>query len=264
MLGFTFFLFFLSSFLTCLCGASPYGYTKDVQAERSQSYREIVLQVPRLRSEAALNDLIFNPLKQEFQQKYNENFGENDTRSIVYLSQLNTGVQVQPQAIEQETQKRKLFAEYMVKRLVDYHVDNFMKTKPEMRPIMEVKEKIQNVKVEVSQSVRLNIRYNIVVNFAEIIIENPYVESKLALEMNPRSFGPSNIDESRFWVSKNLNADWRLNSNIASVDGIAYGDITHYLHRQNAQIILSASTYFRETGKSLRQSLYMLSLAKTF
>ncbi len=139
-----------------------------------------------------------------------------------------------------------------------------MKTKPEMRPLMEVKEQIQNVKVEVNKEIRLNIQYNVVVNYADIVIDNPYLESKLSLEMNPRSFGPSEIVESRIWLSKNLNSYWRANSNIATVDGISYGDITRYFPRQNAAVIVSASSYFRESGRSIRQSLYMLSASKTF
>jgi hypothetical protein len=253
-------------FFSCSLGwaAPPAGYVQNIEQERQEQFVEIKMEVPRLQREKTFNDYIFSPLNSEFKAKYREMFGENDTRSIIYRNMTEGGTLIYPLAFEKETQERKLFAEYMIKRLMDYHVDQYMRTNPEMKPVMEVKERIQNVNVEVTKEVKLKIHYNIVGNYADINVENPYIESKLALEMNPRSYGPSSILEARAWFHKDLNKLWRSSSYLAAIDGIAYSDLTRHFPNHLASFTFGGSTPYRSEGRSARQNYYTMSVRRTF
>lgn len=245
--------------------SSPYqGYTTDVKGEKSQRFYEIYLLAPQKTNEMTLQELIFSPLTKEFKEKYRDKFGEIDTASINYRNSSQGGTTENPKTIQEENDKRKAFAEYMTKRLIEHHVDNYMKTQPQMKPVMEVKEKIQNVKVEVTKQVRLNIQYNFAGNSADFVLDNPYCDSKLTLEMNPSAFGPSTPQESRLWVSKNLNSNFKLNSNVATTDGIAYGDVTKSFPRHNIAATVGLSSYFKDGGTSPRETKYIVGFSQSF
>ncbi len=254
----------LSSVAASRAVASSDGYISDVQAERNERFYEVYLFVPHIQKQQSLQEIIFNPLTVEFKTKYKEQFGEMDTDSIAYRSQAIGGITENPQIVEEKSNKRKAFAEYMTKRLIEHHVDNYMKTKPEMRPVMEVKEKIQNVKVEVTKEVRLNIQYNFAGNMADFIIDNPYCDSKVSLEMNPHAFGPSEVLETRAWFGRNLTTTLRANSNLAVTDGIAYADLTKAFPKYHLATTFGYSTPFKEGGTSVREDKYIFAFSHAY
>lgn len=243
--------------------ALPNGYVSDVSAEKSQKFYEVYLFVSHPK-EPSLHDMIFNPLTKEFKEKYREKFGTLDTESLAFRSSTMGGTNQYPYMVEEEQAKRKSFAEYMTKRLMEYHVDNYMKTQPQMKPVMEVKEKIQNVKVEVTKEVRVNVQYNFAGNTADVILDNPYCDSKLSLEMDPSAFGPTETQETRIWLSKDLTSSVKANSNVALTDGIAYGDLTRTFPKQNIATSLGLSNYFRNAGTSPRELKYILGFSHVF
>lgn len=245
---------------------SPYGYTDDVETEKNERYVEIYLYSPPTQTEQSLQELIFNPLTTEFKQKYREKFGQLDTESIQYLNAFhqmdeNRGASVQ---IEAESENRKAFAEYMTRRLLEYHVDNFMKTKPEMRPILELKEKIQNVKVQVTKEVRLNIQYNFAANIVDVVLDNPYCESKYSLEMNPSAFGPSEVLESRLWLTKNLTQTVTVHSNVSSTDGIIYADISKSFAKWYLGTFVGAQAAYKGGGTTSRETKYLVGFSHSY
>jgi hypothetical protein len=243
--------------------ATP-GYLSDVTAERNERFYEVYLFLPHMQKEPSLQEMIFNPLTKEFQTKYREAFGEMDTDSINYRSQALGGTKENPQAILQESEKRKSFAEYMTKRLLEYHVDKYMRTQPQMKPVLEVKEKIQNVKVQVTKQVRLNIQYNFAGNMADFILDNPYCESKISLEMDPHSFGPTEVQETRAWINRDLTSSLKMHTNFAANDGIAYADLTKTYVRRNIATTVGYSVPFKDSGKSVRESKYLVGFTHTF
>jgi hypothetical protein len=242
------------------------GYVSDVSAEKAERFYEVYLFVPTNKGRS-LQEMIFSPLSREFKEKYLEKFGEVDTESVVYHSHdfsvfdQNRGHAV---GLETENQKRKEFAEYVTKRLTEYHVDNYMKTQPQMAPVLEVKQRIQNVKVEVSKEVRLNIQYNFAGNNLDLIADNPWCDSKLAVEMDPHSFGPTSPQELRVWVGKNISHQMRLNSQIALTDGIVGGDIGRSFSKWNLASTLGVSTNFKSGGTSIRETKYLVGFSHSY
>lgn len=240
------------------------GYVSNVTAEKSQRFYEVYLFVPNPSEGPSLKEMIFSPLTKEFKAKYREKFGQLDTDSIVYRSPSIGGSQATPAAIQQENQNRRDFAEYMTKRLAEFHVDQYMRTQPAMKPVMEVKEKIQNVKVEVSKEVRFNIQYNFAGNTADVVLDNPWCDSKLSVEMDPKSFGPTSPSETRIWVGRNLNSYLRVNSNIALTDGVFSSDLTRTFPRFQIATSLGLSSAYKPKGISIRETKYLIGFSRSF
>ncbi len=247
--------------------SSPYpGYVSDVQVERSERFVEVYLYSPSKSTEPTLQEQIFNPLSQEFKSKYREQFGQLDTESFSYQSaftQLDENRGALP-IVQAKSEKRKAFAEYMTKRLIEHHVDQYMKSKPEMRPVMEVKERIQNVKVEVTKTTRLNIQYNFAGNMVDFILDNPYCDSKMSLEMDPRAFGPSQVLETKFWVGKGLTKTVRVNSYAAVTDGVLYGDISKAFPKYNISQVFGIRGAIKPEGTSPRETQYLVGFSHSY
>lgn len=240
------------------------GYVSDVASEKDESFREVYLYTPAPSRDATLHEIIFNPLTREFKESYRSRFGDLDTSSISYRSAVLGGTNQTPKVQEEENTKRKDFAEYMTRRLLEFHFDNYMNSQPQMKPVMEVKKKIQNVNVEVTKEVRMNIQYNFAGNIADIFLENPYCDSRLAIEMDPKAFGPTTPRETRIWLGKNLNSYLRANSNLAIQDGIAYADLTRMFPKYHFATSLGASTFFKPLGPSVRETRYIVGFSHAF
>lgn len=245
----------------------PQGYVVDVEAEKNEKYTEVFLAAPTPSKEETLQSKIFSPLSKEFKQKYYERFGQLDTASIP-LHHTNFDVFDQNtrsiRQAENENNARHEFADYMAKRVIEHHVDQYMKNEPQMRPVLEVKEKIQNVKVEVSREVRLDIQYNFAGNSADVKLNNPWLDSNVNVQMNPHSFGPTQPEETRLWIGKNLTKTIRWNANAAMNDGIAYTDISKNFETWNLGSFIGGSTYFRNEGPSTRESKLLAGFSKAF
>ena len=259
-----FFLSVLTALPTFAKQAIANGYIEDVAQERSEHFIEIYLLATPNPADRNLQAEIFNAkLSKEFRDRYQEKFGQMDTDSIIYqptkfsMMDENRGA---VENIELENEKRQAFAEYMTKRLSEYHVDNYFKSQPNMRAVYEAKERLQNIKVQVNKDVRLNAQYSLAGNILDVVFENPWLDSKLSLEMNPASFGPSNVQESRVWLAKKLSKHTRINSNAAFTDGIGLIELIRSF-RGGWTASVGASSFFRNAGTSEREHKMLLGMS---
>ena len=247
-------------------GSHSQGYVSDVAGEKAERFYEVYLFVPNPKSRT-LQDIIFSPLTQEFKIRYLEKFGSVDTESIVYrsgnFSEFDQNYH-QAVGVESENSKRKEFAEYMMKRLTEYHFDNYLKTEPQLRPLMEVKQKVQNIKVEVSKEIRLNIQYNFAGNNLDLIADNPWCDSKLGIEMDPHSFVPTSPREMRLWLGKDLNRQLRLSSQLAMTDGIAGAELGRSISRWHILTTVGLTSPFKGGGTSVRETKYLVGFSHAY
>lgn len=247
------------------------GYTNDVEAEKAERFYEVYLFAPPP-AQTSLKDQIFSPLTKEFQNRYVEKFGVIDTDALNYKPMNYTAFDnIGADSVQQQqaSDERKDFGNYMVRRLMEYHVDNYVKTDPQMRPIYDTKQKLQDVKVQVNDSVKLNLQYNFSSNIADFYVNNPWVESKMSFEMSKGSFGPSSVQEYRIWLNKQLTTSLKWINQIAVDDGIATTQLYKTVFK-NIGTSVSLSTYFHGNhGDLLTDGLYRenklaLGLSHTF
>lgn len=232
------------------------GYVSDVNAERSQKFHEIYIFSTPPPKEKNLHEAIFNQkLSKEFRQKYLDKFGQVDTESIMYQKNnfntidSNGTISV---SVETEADERKQFAEYMMKRLTEYHVDNYFKNDPTMRPIYQAKEKLSNVEVKVGNQVKLNIRYELAGNTLDLVAKNPWCDARLSLEMDPSAFGPSSMEEARLWLGKDISKKLRVNTNATLYEGMATLEFIRVL-TPTVTGLASVSSYFKDGEEVVRQ-----------
>jgi len=184
-------------------GARP-GYVFNVDQERHERSIEMVIDSPPEDRQKG-KPLITTKMEKEFQDQYELRFGWSDaernyngTNRFAFYEypsgQLDT-IQIY------QTRQRQ-FGEYMVRRLVEYHVDDYFKSNPEMRPIYELKDRIANVDVQVRKGYKVKLRYSYSGNYLDVLVDNPYnIESKVSLMMKPGGFGPGPIQDSVFKVA---------------------------------------------------------------
>lgn len=260
----------ISAVFAPMAQASPIvenGYTYDVQSEKDERFYEIFLFIRPPSKQTDLKEVIFNrELSKEFKDKYREKFGQLDSESIIYqptkfsVLDENRGAIL---SVEKSNNDRKVFGEYMLKRLSEWHIDNYFKTDPTMRPVYELKEKLSNLEVKVNKETKVNIRYSLSDNTADIIVDNPYVDAKLTLQMNPRQFGPGNIEEQKLVIEKQLEPKLRLNTWATYNDGIASAEIIRAL-KWNWSTSFRTTAAFKPGSPSPRESHYRVGIGHSF
>jgi len=186
-------------------------YTQNIHQERDSQFKEIILTPPRIQSSTNFNKFIFNDeLSKEFKRQYQERFQTQWQQSEITLQEIFTAYN---NRVVQESQRRREFAEYIMKRLTEHHVDKYVQSDPSMKTIYEVKEKLQNVEVKVNKEIKVNLNYSLSGNILEVKFENPFLdESKIIYRMNPRSFGPTTPLLTEYRITKSLSHDKKFQS----------------------------------------------------
>lgn len=243
------------------------GYTQDVYQEKSEHYSEVKIFVAIPQKNTQLQEEIFNKkLSKEFKEKYREKFGNIDTDGILFTSGRFDNLDIDNRFsvnIEKKYNERKSFAEFMMKRLTEYHFDNYFKNEPNLRPAYEMKEKLSNIEVKVNQEVKLDFKYSLAGNTMEIIANNPWLDSKVILEMDPKSFGPSSVNETKLYFSKLIESKRRITQTTLLQDGVWLIEMFRP-HKYNLATNLGYSNYFLPNGKTPREQKILFGLTHTY
>jgi hypothetical protein len=169
------------------------------------------------------------------------------------------GMKGTPQELLDE---RRKFGEFMIRRLTEWHVENYAKSDPKVRPVWEAKERISNLKVEVA-SFRIDAQYSISGNMLDIKMRNSWAQSKLTLIMNPEQFGPGPIDETLLSFVKPLSSQYTLEGRWRVADGVVSLIQYHPLGRNWAGS-LTTSAAIKAGGKSPRETLWLAGISRAF
>ena len=256
----------------CLAlGARDYGphsgYSESVEGEREAEYSDLELLPPLPPKGRSLHERIFNEkLSKEFRDKYDQQFGHTEIERIYYspnrASYYNDefGLKGTTQDISNE---RRAFGDYMLRRLTEFHVDDYLKNDPSARPIYEAKEAISNIRVEVQQF-RFDMQYSISGNTVDVIVVNPYLKTaKLRLQMDPGAFGPGEVQDSIVELGRPITGTVSAVSYWSTGDGIVKLVTTKSLN-EHLSTSLTLSTFTKDTGKSTRESLYLAGIGYSF
>lgn len=260
-----------SAFFAVVPARAENGYLSDVTRERAEEFHEIFLFIRKPPAEKKLVDAIFNPqLSREFRERYREKFGQLDSESIVYqrgnfttMDPIRYDLNRKDQRVIEQYRERRLFAEYMTRRLAEWHVDNYFKNEPSMRPVYELKETLSHVNVEVTKETKVEMHYNFSANVVDVIVDNAYLDSKLSIEMDPRAVGPSSVQENRIVLGKQLDPRHRLNNQWATIDGLV---LFEYLTRVTSTVSTSLATIakYTSTGRAEGSTRYLVGLNYVF
>lgn len=174
-------------------------YIFDVPLEHQEDSKEIFLvQEPTDFMKPTLHELIFNPtLTNEFFFEYQQRFGWTEQEQHYYLTSRQGYYRSSTGQLTNTTEdvERRKFAEYMMRRLAEYHVDNYLKTEPSMKRVYEIKQAISNVKVQVGRNFKCDVSYNYSGNWAQATCQNPVADAIAKVQMDPAKFLPTDPNE---------------------------------------------------------------------
>lgn len=243
----------------------PRGYVADTQRERTNEVRDLVW-IQRPVGDGDLKDKIFNvTLSREFRERYEQRFGQTEIERVFSAPNRTSyyndafGLKGTPQEMLDE---RRKFGEYIVRRLAEWHVENYAKKDPQMKAVWEAKERISNYKVEVA-SFRIDAQYSITGNVLDIKMVNPYVQSKISLQMNPEQFGPGPIDEALLTVFRQVSSRYAVEGRWRVTDGIM-SVIQHKPLSRTWSGSLTTSAAIHGAGRSPRETLWLVGLGRGF
>lgn len=157
---------------------------------------EILYSIPDpLKDEVSLKDYIFNDkLSREFEARYKEQFGRSSpeiiySRTPYLTSNYTEGQSLTFDEVEYQQRQRK-FGNFMLKRLVEFHIQNESKTNPQLKAVNNVKESVEKVDVSFSDNFKLRVKYHISSNTTRFSMMNPYLDFTIRMELaRTLSFG---------------------------------------------------------------------------
>ena len=243
-------------------------YLSDLTKEHDESYQEIFLFSEPAPSSTELSRLIFSPeLTREFRLKYVEQFGTVDADALAYrdpkYAEMNDDNRASPTADQASINARQTFGEYMMKRLLDWHLDNYMKSNSNLRQVYEAKDKISHAQVQINPQSKFEMQYSIAGNFVDFSFLNPAMDAKVTMFMDPGVFGPANNIENKLLIGRQLDLKTRVNVSATSNDGIATLEIVRHL-RGNLSTNIIGSTWFQAAGISPRETRSAVGLIDKF
>ena len=174
------------------------GYLEGTAGERHRKAKEIVLMDKPKSDEVPLGDVIFNSkFKRDIKEKYERDFGRTDIERNLLAPrrfadlEYSNGVRVTP---EEDVHRKKIFGEYVIRKLLEHHVDNYFKSNPSVKPIYEIKERISHLDVKTKGGYKFKLGYSYAGNHVKLRVENPYkIRNRLILQMDSDRVGPSEI-----------------------------------------------------------------------
>lgn len=171
------------------------GYEEESIPE-NEEVGEILYAIPDpQKNDSTLNEYIFtDKLSREFEQRYAEQFGRSSPEIIYTRTPYLTSNYTEGQSLtfdEEEYQERQRdFGNFMLKRLVEFHIQNEAKTNPQLKAVNNVKESVEKVDVSFSDNFKLRAKYHISSNTARFSMMNPYLDFTMRMELaRTLSFG---------------------------------------------------------------------------
>lgn len=234
--------------------SEPNGYTSNPRSEKKQRYYEVfLLLAPKEQKTSTLHEKIFDSkISKEFTDRYEQRFGSSVSERLLlnpehmdyYDARQGTYI-----SAEEYTEQQKSFGEYMMRRLTEYHFDNYAKTNEAVRPAYELKEKISQAKVKVGPSMSLDLKYSFSGNFMDVKILNPYMDARVVQEFSASTYEKP---ETRLFLGYALNPNTQLESSLLGVDGI-FSLTTKRKLNDSMSTSLTGSTYTYRGGYTERE-----------
>lgn len=206
------------------------GYVASPDQEKEQEYLEVYfLPPPPPLADRGWLKRVFDDetLSREFRERYERQFGRTDAEQIqnspnpyVVFDIITPQGVFRGNAAEDQIQRQR-FGEYMVRRLIEHNIDRVAKNEPAIRPLYEIKDRISRAQVSVSPGYVININYSFSGNNLKVKLTNPYALIEAYYDMEPGHFGPSNVIEAIYSITKNLTNTLSFGAYYKHKDGVA-------------------------------------------
>ncbi|MCB0414416.1 MAG: hypothetical protein KDD50_08790 [Bdellovibrionales bacterium] len=242
------------------------GYLSSVEDEENLIVYEIYFP-KQTKEEEQFIKVLFDPkISKEIKQNYENTFGRTETEQNYYQPNQFDEVEYEPGvrlSAEEDLKRQKQYGEYMTSRLVEYHVDKYTKTNPKLKEVYEVKDQLSNMQLKTEAGYGLNFHYSISGNYFDFNLSNPFaLKAKLILQMDQAKFGPTRVYERIVEFGYDLTKKFNVSTYYKTEDGVVSLVTTKQINPALSTSI-TASTYVREEGVSLRERLLLFGVSYT-
>lgn len=247
---------------------SPHtGYLAAIDRERDVEPRDIVPLQPPPPLGPTLSQRIFNDkLVREFRDRYEERFGRTEAEQIYNspnrFSYFNDLYGFKGTFQEMNEEKRR-FGDFVVRRLLEYHIDEYAKNEPKVRPVWEAKERLKEIHVEVA-SFRFDAQYSIAGNVLDLKVRNPYASlARVRIHMDAGRIGPAPVHEVTYSIGREITRTVYAEAHYDSYDGLL-----SFIQRKgiwpNLGVSFTEATTTKAEGITPRGSKYIAGLVYIF
>lgn len=239
-----------------------HGYLFNVVEEKTKRSIEMVMLERPKKSSRPIKEIIFNEkLSKEFQQQYQYRFGVTTAEQVRNSPGRNddyTYYNNQNVTVLEYRKYQQQFGEYMTRRLVEYHVDDWFKNDPTMRPVYELKDRVSNVNVKLSKSYKLKWKYSLSGPYMEAVLDNPYdIETKVQVQMTGVLSKPAEVTYSAGYPVSNR---VRVSAVHRQYDGF-YQLVCGRRMTKSISMSLSASVDAKKEGPAIQQNLFLVGMS---
>lgn len=200
-----------------------------------------------------LNERIFDDhLVSEFRDRYEERFGPIE---LAYLSpdlpeietvQIKSLNLTERETIVEESDALEDYGSFVVRRLVEYHVDYGLKENHEARPVYNAKERITNASLSMGTKYRVRSRYSISGNYLENRLINPYVDFRVVIDLGPGA--RFNREDIIYSLRKELGRGYRFDAYFRENEQLLFVGLRKKIS-ENLVATFRTSTYFPRPEK---------------
>lgn len=237
------------------------GYVDEITKERREVVTDLTWITPPPALGPPLQQQIFDEkLTKDFRERYEQKFGRTEAERVYNSPNRFTyyhDLYAFKGSPQEEDAEKRAFANYMVKKLVEYHVENYAKSDPKVRPMWEAKEKFSQMKVQ-AKNFKMNARYDLVGGKADIEIVNPIMETKWVLDMKG-----SKVEEQMLVLGRPITDSMKIEGRYKQVEGIV-AFIGSKTISSALSTNITVSTFTNDSKKSTRESLYLAGASYVF
>ncbi len=207
-----FFILSLSSWAALAREKHHPGYLDDVENEKYLKVVEFILPPEEQKLTIDLNRLIFTEeFSKDMLSRYHRQFGytesqitfEAPNRFQEFTSYDGTRV-----TLEEDVKRKRKFGEYMLRKLTEYHVDEYLEGNSNTKTLYTIKQQLSNASVGVGGGFKLRAKYSLSGKELKLRLKNPYgITNELILDFeNDLDFSNINyiyhVGVPFFWKTK--------------------------------------------------------------
>jgi hypothetical protein len=166
-------------------------YLNVVEQEPSQASFELEA-LARPSVQVPLQQRIFDEkITKEFKDRYAERFGGTETLQAYFDPN-----RLSYYTIQQDYAAKQNYANYMIRRLAEYHAEKYFTSEPGLKTVWDVKEAVSQAQVG-NKNFKIKGQYNISANLVEMNMETPFVNARLTTKPDGKSSADSALILSR-------------------------------------------------------------------
>lgn len=232
-----------------LCGASN-THAEESAEHKKHNFDKGLILLKEINNKPTLSEKIFNQqVRVGLHEKYQEYFGHTRSEELLFgqnrvddYREYAPGVWV---STGEDERRKNLYSKFVLRKVAEFHLDNWAKNNKYARPAYKAKEKLKNIEVELRPKYSLRMRYSLTGNFLDINLENPYkVHTKLRMVFS-ENFGDFSNPELFFKATKEFRSHWSVLSDYEFTKG-RFSLTLNRKFRKNLTAFVSGSTGFDE------------------